>query len=128
MSTSEHTDGLIVRPVRAADRQALADAYERLSDDSRYMRFLSHREGLTDSELRYLIEVDHHHHEAPRTGAGAESPTSCCASSASGPAEPGSGGSRGGRCRTTAPRSSWCERVEGRSLPSTAAPSASSST
>jgi GNAT superfamily N-acetyltransferase len=28
------------------------------------MRFLSHRENLTDAELRYLIEVDHHHHEA----------------------------------------------------------------
>ena len=64
MPTSEHTDGLVVRPVRAADRQGLADAYARLSDDSRYMRFLSHRERLTDSELRYLIDVDHHHHEA----------------------------------------------------------------
>jgi RimJ/RimL family protein N-acetyltransferase len=62
--TSEHTAGLVVRPVRPADRQALAEAYARLSDDSRYMRFLSHRESLTDSELRYLIDVDHHHHEA----------------------------------------------------------------
>jgi GNAT superfamily N-acetyltransferase len=61
---SEHTDGLVVRPVRAGDRQAVADAYARLSNDSRYMRFLSHREDLTESELRYLIEVDHHHHEA----------------------------------------------------------------
>jgi GNAT superfamily N-acetyltransferase len=62
--TSEHTDGLVVRPVRAGDRQAVADAYARLSNDSRYMRFLSHREDLTESELRYLIDVDHHHHEA----------------------------------------------------------------
>jgi RimJ/RimL family protein N-acetyltransferase len=62
--TSEHTDGFIVRPVRTADRQALADAYARLSDESRYMRFLPHRESLTDAELRYLIDVDHHHHEA----------------------------------------------------------------
>ena len=45
---------------RAADHAAI----ERLSDDTRNMGFLSHREGLTDSELRYLIEVDHHHHEA----------------------------------------------------------------
>ncbi len=55
---------MLVRPVEPADRSALAAAFTQLSDDSRYMRFLAHREGLTDSELRYLTEVDHHNHEA----------------------------------------------------------------
>ena len=42
----------------------MVDAYERLSDESRYRRFLSPHKQLTDAELRYFTEVDHHDHEA----------------------------------------------------------------
>jgi GNAT superfamily N-acetyltransferase len=48
--------------------------FDRLSDDSRYMRFLTAVDELGESELRYLTEVDHHDHEAlvafdPESGA-----------------------------------------------------------
>jgi RimJ/RimL family protein N-acetyltransferase len=50
-------------------------AFERLSPESRYRRFLTPHDRLTTAELRYLTEVDHHDHEAlvatdPRTGEG----------------------------------------------------------
>ena len=50
--------------MRPTDHLALADAFERLSDDSRYMRFLAHRDTLTPDELHYLSVVDHYDHEA----------------------------------------------------------------
>jgi GNAT superfamily N-acetyltransferase len=50
--------------VEPTDRHAIADAFEALSDDSRYMRFLAHRDTLTPDELRYLTVVDHRDHEA----------------------------------------------------------------
>jgi GNAT superfamily N-acetyltransferase len=50
--------------VEPTDHHAIADAFEQLSDDSRYMRFLAHRDMLTPDELRYLTVVDHHDHEA----------------------------------------------------------------
>ena len=53
-----------IRPIRAGDKQALKDGYERLSDSSRYRRFLSPHLSLTPAELRYFTEVDHHDHEA----------------------------------------------------------------
>ena len=46
------------------DRDSIVDAFEQLSEDSRYMRFLAHRDRLTPDELRYLTVVDHHDHEA----------------------------------------------------------------
>jgi RimJ/RimL family protein N-acetyltransferase len=64
-----------IRPVRPEDRTALQAGFDRLSERSRYRRFLSPHSRLTDSELRYFIEVDHHDHEAlvaidPATGEG----------------------------------------------------------
>jgi GNAT superfamily N-acetyltransferase len=50
--------------VEPTDRHAIADAFDRLSDESRYMRFLAHRDTLTADELRYLTVVDHRDHEA----------------------------------------------------------------
>ena len=66
---------VVVRPIEAGDRAALARAFERLSEQSRYQRFLTSISELSASELRYLSEVDHHDHEAlvafdPRTGDG----------------------------------------------------------
>src|SRR5438874_8312844 len=55
---------VVVRPVRPDDKEAIAAAFGRLSDESRYRRFLAPIPALTASELRYLTEVDHHDHEA----------------------------------------------------------------
>jgi len=55
---------LVIRPVRAQDKQAIQEAFERLSAESRYRRFFSPLERLTSRDLAYLTEVDHHDHEA----------------------------------------------------------------
>jgi GNAT superfamily N-acetyltransferase len=66
---------LVVRPIRADDKQAMRAGFQRLGASSRYRRFLSPHDELTDGELRYFTEIDHHDHEAlvaidPRTGEG----------------------------------------------------------
>jgi len=53
-----------VRPIEPGDKELLQRGVEELSPDSRYKRFLSASPRLTDSQLRYLTEVDHHDHEA----------------------------------------------------------------
>ncbi|MGO8904527.1 MAG: N-acetyltransferase family protein [Solirubrobacteraceae bacterium] len=53
-----------VRPIRPSDAPALRAGFERLSEESRYRRFLSPMSELSGPMLRYLTEVDHHDHEA----------------------------------------------------------------
>ena len=53
-----------IRPIRPDDKEALLEGFERLSEESRYKRFLTPMETLTSSQLAYLTEVDHHDHEA----------------------------------------------------------------
>jgi RimJ/RimL family protein N-acetyltransferase len=53
-----------IRPVLKADAPLLADGFTRLSARSRWMRFLHAKSQLTEAELRYLTDVDHHDHEA----------------------------------------------------------------
>jgi len=53
-----------VRPIRPSDAPALRAGFERLSEESRYRRFLSPMPELSGPMLRYLTEVDHHDHEA----------------------------------------------------------------
>jgi GNAT superfamily N-acetyltransferase len=53
-----------IRPVRPADKARLAEGFERLSETSRYRRFLSPMVRLTAKQLEYLTELDHHDHEA----------------------------------------------------------------
>jgi GNAT superfamily N-acetyltransferase len=65
----------VIRPIEPDDKDGLSAAFERLSEESRYRRFLSPHARLTEAELRYFTEVDHHDHEAlvafdPRTGDG----------------------------------------------------------
>lgn len=65
----------MIRPISPDDRQLFVEAFERLSDRSRYRRFLSPRGSLSTGEVRYFTEVDHHDHEAlfavdPESGAG----------------------------------------------------------
>jgi phosphoglycerate kinase len=53
-----------IRPIRADDKQALREGCDRLSEHSRYRRFLSPHRSLTPDELSYFTELDHHDHEA----------------------------------------------------------------
>jgi len=53
-----------IRPVRGSDAPLLADGFARLSARSRQQRFLSPKHSLSEAELRFLTEVDHHDHEA----------------------------------------------------------------
>jgi protein lysine acetyltransferase len=55
---------LRVRPIVPADREPLADAFGRLSDRSRFQRFLGPKPRLSPRELDYLTDVDHVRHEA----------------------------------------------------------------
>jgi GNAT superfamily N-acetyltransferase len=53
-----------IRALGPHDKTGLAAGFERLSEDSRYRRFLSPTPKLTAKQLAYLTEVDHHDHEA----------------------------------------------------------------
>lgn len=53
-----------VRPIRPDDGEFLRAVFERLSDESRYRRFLSRGSQLSDPVVRDLTHVDHHDHEA----------------------------------------------------------------
>lgn len=53
-----------VRPIRHDDAPRLVQAFERLSDESRYRRFLSPTDHLTTGMVEYLTSVDHLVHEA----------------------------------------------------------------
>jgi RimJ/RimL family protein N-acetyltransferase len=55
---------LLLRPLRPNDKRRLQQAFERLSPETRYRRFFAPLENLSDQDLRYLTEVDHHDHEA----------------------------------------------------------------
>ena len=55
---------LEIRPIEADDKADLATAVEQSSGEAVYRRFLGPHGPLTDTELRYLTEVDHHDHEA----------------------------------------------------------------
>jgi len=53
-----------LRPLRPSDRELYLAGFEHLSPATRYMRFFSPKAQLTDRELHYLLDVDHHDHEA----------------------------------------------------------------
>ena len=55
---------LEIRPIVPEDKAGMLEAFERLSDESRYRRFLAPHGRLSVAELRYFTEVDHHDHEA----------------------------------------------------------------
>jgi RimJ/RimL family protein N-acetyltransferase len=55
---------VLIRPVRSTDAPLLADGFSRLSERSRRMRFLGRKTTLTEADLRYYTDVDHHDHEA----------------------------------------------------------------
>jgi hypothetical protein len=55
---------VLVRPVEPGDKDLIRAGFDRLSDESRYRRFLTPTSELGQPMLRYLTEVDHHDHEA----------------------------------------------------------------
>ncbi len=55
---------MLIRPVRRTDTLLLADGFARLSERSRWTRFLGRKNTLTEADLRYFTDVDHHDHEA----------------------------------------------------------------
>jgi GNAT superfamily N-acetyltransferase len=59
-------DGLevLVRPIEPADRELIAQAFDRMSPETRYRRFFAPLSRLSEEDLTYLTEVDHSDHEA----------------------------------------------------------------
>ena len=62
-----------IRPIGPDDKGLLAGGFERLSPQSRYRRFFRPLDRLSQRDLAYLTEIDHHDHEAltaiePETG------------------------------------------------------------
>lgn len=55
---------VVARPIEPEDREAFLATFERLSEESRYLRFLTPVPRLTESQIGYLTDVDHHDHEA----------------------------------------------------------------
>jgi RimJ/RimL family protein N-acetyltransferase len=64
--TTELRDGrtVLVRPIAPGDKRLLAEAFERLSAESRRRRFLTPATDLSSEDLAYLTDVDHTRHEA----------------------------------------------------------------
>src|SRR3954447_24100843 len=55
---------LEVRPIAPTDAEALRAGFEQLSFESRYERFLSPMDHMSNAMVRYFTDVDHHDHEA----------------------------------------------------------------
>lgn len=53
-----------IRPIRPSDRPLMEQGLRWLSPRSRYLRFHTYVSRLTNSQLDYLTDVDHHDHEA----------------------------------------------------------------
>ena len=66
MDTFVLRDGtrLTIRPIRAADKAELSAGLGRLSPATVHKRFMSPKTRFSASELRYLTDVDGHHHAA----------------------------------------------------------------
>lgn len=63
---AELRDGtpVLIRPIRPEDKPLLVDGFERLSEESRYRRFLSPVSELSEAMLAYLTEIDYVDHFA----------------------------------------------------------------
>ena len=55
---------VLVRPIRDDDEERLTDAFDRLSPDSKYKRFLHLKPTLSPHEVSYLVHVDAADHVA----------------------------------------------------------------
>jgi hypothetical protein len=66
---------VLVRPVTSDDKPLFVARFARLGEQSRYRRFLAAKKRLSDDDLAFFTELDHHGHEAlgavdPTTGEG----------------------------------------------------------
>jgi protein lysine acetyltransferase len=66
MDTVELRSGreVLIRPICAGDGPALSAAYDALSHESKYSRFLAPKPHLSAAETRYLVQVDGQDHVA----------------------------------------------------------------
>jgi GNAT superfamily N-acetyltransferase len=55
---------LLMRPIVPDDKAALRNGFEQMSPESRYHRFFAGIRALSESQLRYLTEIDYHNHFA----------------------------------------------------------------
>ncbi len=55
---------VLIRALRSDDGPGLAEAFEQLSETSRYRRFFAVKPHLSQQSLAYFTDVDHHDHEA----------------------------------------------------------------
>jgi len=55
---------VLIRQIQVTDAPLVAGIFAGLSPTSRWMRFLAAKNHLSDAELRYLTDLDHHDHEA----------------------------------------------------------------
>ena len=55
---------VLVRAIRPADAPGLVEAFEQLSETSRYRRFFTVKPRLSEQSVAYFTDVDHHDHEA----------------------------------------------------------------
>ena len=53
-----------IRPIRPHDTKALRDAYDHLSPETKYRRFLAPKPHLGPSDIRYLVDIDRADHYA----------------------------------------------------------------
>ena len=54
----------MIRPIRPDDTERLQGFHARLSDESRYRRFMSSKPSLSASDARYLVDIDGCNHYA----------------------------------------------------------------
>lgn len=55
---------VLLRPIEPGDKAELEAGFERMSQKSRYRRFFTAMDRLSDRQLAYFTEVDHHDHFA----------------------------------------------------------------
>lgn len=55
---------ICLRPILPDDKQGITDGLTRLSPESRYRRFMTPLDHLSDERLHYLTEIDYHDHFA----------------------------------------------------------------
>jgi GNAT superfamily N-acetyltransferase len=66
---------VLIRPVLPEDKALFVRGFERLGAESRYLRFMGSKKGLSSDELAFFTEIDHRDHDAvgaldPETGEG----------------------------------------------------------
>lgn len=55
---------VLLRPIKPEDSEMLLEAFKHLSTNSRMKRFFTPRNSLSESQVKYLTDVDQHNHVA----------------------------------------------------------------